>query len=68
MNSVVKGQVHDVYYWCDICTIKRFEAGICDCCGMNLDFREEPAKNSTNIGVNRAKEIQFRCSNDSLRC
>jgi len=44
VHSLVKGKLHDVYYWCDICTIKRYEAGICDCCGEAMDFREVPAK------------------------
>jgi hypothetical protein len=44
VHSVVKGKLHDVYYWCDICTIKRFEAGVCDCCGDPMVFREEPYK------------------------
>lgn len=44
VHSYVKGQLHDVYYWCDICTIKGFEAGICDCCGGPMDFREVLAK------------------------
>ena len=44
VHSIVKGKLHDVYYWCDICTIKRFEAGICDCCGEPMVFREELSK------------------------
>ena len=44
VHSIVKGKLHEVYYWCDICTIKRYEAGACDCCGAALDFREEPWK------------------------
>ena len=44
VHSIVKGKLHDVYYWCDVCTIKRFEAGVCDCCGDPMDFRETPAK------------------------
>ena len=44
VHSVVKGKLHDVYYWCDVCVIKRFEAGICDCCGDKMVFREEPYK------------------------
>jgi hypothetical protein len=40
VHSLVKGKLHDIYYWCDICTIKRFEAGICDCCGAPMEFRE----------------------------
>lgn len=42
VHSIVKGKLYDIYYWCDICTIKRFEAGICDCCGAPMEFREEP--------------------------
>ena len=41
VRSIVKGKLHEVFYWCDICTIKRTEAGICDCCGAPLEFREE---------------------------
>jgi hypothetical protein len=44
VHSLIKGKLHEPYYWCDICTIKRFEAGICDCCGAPLEFREEPIK------------------------
>ncbi len=44
VHSIVKGKLHDVYYWCDICTIKRYEAGICDCCGAAMEFREVPSK------------------------
>ena len=40
VHSIVNGKLHDVYYWCDICTIKRYEAGICDCCGDKMEFRE----------------------------
>ncbi|MBI3822114.1 MAG: hypothetical protein HY289_05470 [Planctomycetes bacterium] len=44
VKSIVKGKVHDVYYYCDVCAIKRFEGGPCDCCGAPLDFKEEPWK------------------------
>jgi hypothetical protein len=44
VHSIVNGKLHDVYYWCDVCVIKRFEAGICDCCGDMMVFREEPYK------------------------
>jgi hypothetical protein len=44
VHSLVNGKLHDVYYWCDICVIKRYEAGICDCCGAPMVFREEPVK------------------------
>jgi hypothetical protein len=44
VRSVVKGQLHEPYYWCDVCKIKRFEPNDCDCCGAPLEFREEPIK------------------------
>ena len=42
VRSVVNGKLHEPYYWCDICKIKRFEPNNCDCCGAPLEFREEP--------------------------
>ena len=44
VHSIVKGKLHEVYYWCDICTIRRNEAGACDCCGAPLDLHEDPLK------------------------
>jgi hypothetical protein len=44
VHSYVKGKLHEVYYWCDICTIRGYEAGICDCCGGPMEFREVPVK------------------------
>lgn len=44
VQSVRDGVIHDVYYWCDICSIKRFEKKICDCCGGPMELREVPAK------------------------
>lgn len=44
VHSIVDGKLHEVYYWCDICTIRRTEAGACDCCGAPLERREEPWK------------------------
>ena len=38
------GQLHEVYYWCDVCSIKRFEKKKCDCCGGPMELREEPVK------------------------
>jgi hypothetical protein len=44
VRSVLKGQLHEVYYWCDICSIKRGEKNICECCGGPMQLREEPVK------------------------
>src|SRR5215471_16873047 len=32
VHSYLNGQLHEVYYWCDICSIRRSQKGICDCC------------------------------------
>jgi len=42
VRTVVNGKLHEPYYWCDLCKIKRFEPGPCDCCNAPLEFREEP--------------------------
>ena len=44
VHSVVKGKLHEVYYWCDICTIRAYQGGICDCCGEPMHFREVAVK------------------------
>jgi hypothetical protein len=41
--SYRSGQLHEVYYWCDVCSIKRFEKRICECCGGPMELRETPA-------------------------
>jgi hypothetical protein len=44
VHSNIKGELHEVYYWCDICAIKRFEKKECDCCGGPMELRETPLK------------------------
>jgi hypothetical protein len=44
VRSIVKGQLCEVYYWCDICSIRRSEKKICECCGGPMILREEPVK------------------------
>ena len=44
VHSYKDGKLHDIYYWCDICTIKAYENVICECCGAAMDFREVPLK------------------------
>jgi hypothetical protein len=44
LNSVVKGEICEVYYWCDVCSIKRGEKMICECCGGPMVRKEEPLK------------------------
>jgi hypothetical protein len=42
VRSVVKGQPCDVYYWCDVCAIRRNEKDVCECCGGPMKLVEEP--------------------------
>jgi hypothetical protein len=44
VQSIIKGVPHEVYYWCDICSIRRNEKQLCDCCGAPMELREEKLK------------------------
>jgi hypothetical protein len=40
-----KGAVlHDVWYWCDVCSIKGFDPALCACCQAPVVLKEAPAK------------------------
>jgi hypothetical protein len=43
-HSIVKGEVCEVYYWCEVCSIRRSEKNICECCGGPMELREVPVK------------------------
>ncbi len=42
VHSYVKGQLHEIYYWCEVCSIRRSEKNDCECCGAPMTRREEP--------------------------
>jgi hypothetical protein len=44
VNSLHKGKAHEVYYWCDICAIKRGEKNDCECCGGPMELKEDEIK------------------------
>jgi hypothetical protein len=44
VHSYRKEVLHSVYYWCDICNIKRFEKKNCECCGGPMELRETAVK------------------------
>jgi hypothetical protein len=44
VHSYVKGQLCEVYYWCEVCSIKRGEKNACECCGGPMVLREEPVE------------------------
>jgi hypothetical protein len=45
VNSLKNGQPHEIYYWCNVCSIRRNELlKKCDCCGGPMELKEEPVK------------------------
>lgn len=44
VHSYIKGELHEVYYWCDICSIRRSEKNVCECCGGPMILHEDPVK------------------------
>lgn len=44
VNSLHKGSLYEVYYWCDVCAIKRPEKMICECCSGPMELKEDPLK------------------------
>jgi hypothetical protein len=44
VHSVVKGELHEVYYWCEVCSIRMGEKKACACCGGPTELREVPVK------------------------
>jgi hypothetical protein len=43
VHSLRMGKLHEVYYWCNVCSIRRGEKNLCECCGGPMDLKEEPA-------------------------
>jgi hypothetical protein len=44
VHSLKEGKLHEVYYWCDVCRIRRSEKKDCECCGAPMELREVPVK------------------------
>jgi hypothetical protein len=44
VHSVKNGKLHDIYYWCEVCAIRRNAGGVCECCGGPMELRELPLK------------------------
>jgi hypothetical protein len=38
------GKLHDVFYYCDVCSIRGVDPGLCACCQGKVELREEPAQ------------------------
>ena len=44
VHSYLKGELHEVYYWCDVCAIRAYEDGKCACCGDPMVLKEVPVR------------------------
>jgi hypothetical protein len=44
VHTMIKGEPHEVFYWCEVCSIRRFEKTACECCGGPMELRETPLK------------------------
>lgn len=44
INSVRGDKTCDIYYWCDICAIRRSSGGTCECCGDPMVLKEVPLR------------------------
>ena len=42
VHSLRMGKLHEVYYWCNVCSIRRSEKNACECCGGPMELKEEP--------------------------
>lgn len=43
VHSIKQGHLYDMYYWCDVCSIRRDSlrpSKDCECCGGPMEFRE----------------------------
>ena len=38
------GKLMDVYYWCEVCSIRGVDPGPCACCQAKVELREAPAE------------------------
>jgi hypothetical protein len=46
-HSIKDGRPHEMYYWCDVCAIRRpnlEKTNVCECCGGPMELREVPVK------------------------
>jgi hypothetical protein len=42
VHSIQKDELCEVYYWCDVCSIRRMEKKTCECCGAAMLLKEVP--------------------------
>jgi hypothetical protein len=45
------GKVHDVHYWCEVCSIRGVDPGPCACCQGAVELREAPAASGGSLAA-----------------
>src|SRR2546423_1580583 len=40
LQSVREGKLYDIYYFCELCNIRAYAAGLCPCCRNEMELRE----------------------------
>jgi hypothetical protein len=49
VHSIKDGKLHEIYYWCEICSIKMYRLKDCDCCQGPIELREHPVGESFRV-------------------
>jgi hypothetical protein len=44
LQSWRDGKLHNLYYFCDVCSISSHKPGPCECCQEPYEFRETPSE------------------------
>ena len=55
MQSVHKGVIHDLYYFCEVCVIKTIVSGPCMCCQEEVIMVEKPMAKQDARGSDRSR-------------
>lgn len=46
---LVDGKPNEIYYWCEICSIRMYHLKECDCCQGPIELREHPVGESFRL-------------------
>jgi hypothetical protein len=49
VHSIQDGKLCEIYYWCEICSIKMYRLKYCDCCQGPIELREHPVGESFRV-------------------
>lgn len=49
--ALVDGKPHEIYYWCEICSIRMYHKKDCECCQGPTELREHPVGEPFRVGT-----------------